>query len=346
MRVNAAIRREIDLFLMSLPATLRASTTRQRLAKALRSNASPLVAVARPRSETDVAMLDESVASEMKRSGIDPEGQVGRFIRDRVRERSRLRLMPAARSGDGIAAESPPSGNPDLEHSIHSGLVLFIGSHPEGSAQLGTERVTEETVTPFGAADFTRVHPDESDWRCLDVRSTTSAGASLPRSVMDPLTDTNVSTIWADIVFDVVGYYGVILSAPAGSGWSTPWAEYIAGRQSDTTSCRLFRDATNVIGPSDSFPTSAGRRRIWITRNAGTFKFGVDGAQVGSDASGLTADWNFSDASEPLSVFNRSSTSTGEGIDGALLRLMVWDRVLSSQELSDLNSNPQLGLLA
>lgn len=239
------------------------------------------------------------------------------------------------------------AGDYNPSHSINVSLVAFVGSHAVGSAILGTERVNGGTITAFGDADFTRTHPDVAAWRSLDSRSATTAGAAFALTSQIQ-TITTVHSIWVDATVDSLGAWSMMIGIPWASGtWTAPFAAIALNRSSSTTATNhqfvtSGPTANAYTGASGSFPTS-GRHRYWVIRNGTNLKFGADGSQVGSDAT-VASGSTIYNTSQPLTMLNRSSTSIGEGIDGSIHCLRIWSRALSTTEMGDLNTDPQLGI--
>jgi Concanavalin A-like lectin/glucanases superfamily len=242
------------------------------------------------------------------------------------------------------AATAGAAGDPDLNHAINSGLVFFVGSHPSGSTGLGKERIAGNVVSLMGSATFTGTHPTQS-WNCLNSPGGNADGAHTPQTSQLQGISNNL-TIWADIVVDAVAAYGKIVSVPSGSTWVDPVARLLYSRDfTNTFAVYVHTDSAqrSVTGAANSFPPTAGRRRYWVTRAGATVKFGIDGAQVGADGTVNNGAISWT-GGQPVTLLNRSSASPGEGIDGRLLCVRIYNRALTTTELSDLNSNPLLGV--
>lgn len=321
------------------------SETLQDFAKKLRQLARPIIVYARPRSEHDVEVIDGALIDALREAQIDPRSGLGRFARERVKEIAMLPWQIAMFS-------SAPGGTPDLSHSIHANLVWFLGAHGASSTELGKEIISGETMLLGTDADFSGVHPDISDWRCLVTSGTSDnwAASTLTAGVASIGTQ---YTIWADTVVDSLAAYSTILSVPwrNDASWSSPWTAMHYIRNSTTTNARhRFTEEPStpnsyISATADSFPSTTGRRRYWMIRDGTSLVFGVDDAQVGSSITVDSSAPYWAGASgNRVTIGNRSPFSPGEYFNGKFLRVMILARAASVSEMEDLNANPQLGL--
>jgi lysophospholipase L1-like esterase len=254
---------------------------------------------------------------------------------------------------DEIVPEVPAElGAPDLEHAINTNLVFFVGSHPEGSDLLGKELISDASISLVGSADFAGVHPTLSGWKCLEVTSRDTDGANLA-TVPAGLTGlSNTWTLWVDLDIEGTlgaGHSNALLSAPVNAGWTSTYAKLMWARQNSVGKQLSFMRNVAVANASAgsaaaSFPTS-GRHRLAVTRSGTTYKFYVDGAQVGTDETGASTSIDWSGTDRGLAIMCRHGAAPGEGLPGRLLGFRAWSRVLTGTEIGDLNTDPTLGII-
>jgi lysophospholipase L1-like esterase len=256
-----------------------------------------------------------------------------------------------------IDAETNPvsanAGAPDLAHAINTNLAFFVGSHPESSALLGKELISDTAFSLVGSAAFTGDHPDLSGYKCLKTISRDADGANLAATPAGLTGLSTVYTMWADLQIEGTlgaGHSNAIISAPVNATWTSTFAKFLWARNATSAKQFIFmrnvtRDNASAASGAASFPTS-GRYRIAVVRNGTTYKFYVNGSQVGSDETGASTAIDWTGTDRGISLLCRQASNPGEGLPSRLYGLRVWSRALSGTEISDLNSNPQLGTVA
>ena len=138
--------------------------------------------------------------------------------------------------------------------------------------------------------------------------------------------------------------FGNMFGVPYRSGsWATPFYAWGLGSQSNTT-VGNYSFATSTSARSSAV-TSAGfyvngvMQAYGVTRSAGRVRYYSGPSQFGSDASYSSANVDWANRQPPV-LFNRSSSSLGEGMRGHAVLILVWRRELSADEWISISGNP------
>ena len=228
---------------------------------------------------------------------------------------------------------------------INTGLVFCLGSHPTGSALLGTDLVSGNPGTLLTSGSLAGVNTSHGTWRCLESTSLTNGGAHFPNtSQLRSITTQRTFAFHGSI--DAFGSWAALISVPYAAGtWVQPWMAHSFRRQSTTGANLNTHVATGGTGyasvnSAGGFSTGEHWFAVTVDGAAGVARFYVDGVQVGGDVgvSTATVSWG---ANQPVVIFNRSNSSPEEGTDGRCYTAAIWNRVLSQTELASLVIAPQ-----
>jgi hypothetical protein len=140
----------------------------------------------------------------------------------------------------------------------------------------------------------------------------------------------------------VQGVSGAFLSVPYGTGWEGPYASFTLYPLSTNQVRFLFAYSSSAFSFKDfaaGYIASTGRAVYGITRNAENVIAYRNGEQIdsGTSLSASAIDWG---AKQPLTLFNRSSSSVGEGRVGASAVVLIFGRELSAGDMRSLSVNP------
>jgi endo-1,4-beta-xylanase len=252
------------------------------------------------------------------------------------------------------ASSTGAIGDPDLAHAIHANLVMFVGSHPAGAAELGKERVAGGGLTLFGGAALTASHPDIA-WKALITNGGASGAWTALTNQIKSITGD--FTLWADLVFNNAGNAGHILCVPwdLAAGWTSPYTVFDWVRNGSTTTARWqFTPSSTLVQVNDTagntFPTALVRKRLWVRRSGTTVTFGVGGTLIGTRTGQSSAAPNWAAVATANQIVLGTQKAdiggaTREALGATYLRLMMWNRALADADFASLDANPMLGLV-
>ena len=228
---------------------------------------------------------------------------------------------------------------------INAGLVFCMGSHPNGSSLLGRDLVSRNPGTLLASGNLTTTNASHGTWRCLESTSLANGGISLP-STAQLRSITTQRTLAFHGAIDAFGTWSALISIPYAAGtWAQPWMAHALRRQSSTGANLNTHAATGgtnyaSVNSAGGFATGEHWFVVVIDGAAGIAQFYVDGGQIGDDLGIPTApvDWG---GNQPVTIFNRSSTSNGEGTHGRCYTAAIWNRALSAAEVASLAASPR-----
>ena len=228
---------------------------------------------------------------------------------------------------------------------INTGLVFCVGSHPTGSALLGKDLVSGNPAALLTSGNLGGVNASHGTWLCLRSTSTTNGGAAWPNTTM-LRSITNQRTLAIHCNVAAYGAYSALLGIAyrAGATWTTPFfAQCLQKHGSGANLHSIFATAGAVQQQAlSSGGVTLNEHWFIVTLDgvAGEARFYVDGAirgaAIGINSSAI--EWN---TNQPVVIFNRSSTSPGEGVSGLCYTAAIWNRVLSAAEVASLVGAPR-----
>jgi len=132
---------------------------------------------------------------------------------------------------------------------------------------------------------------------------------------------------------------GKWISEPAANGsWVYPYANYMFGIVQSSSEARLWITSGGTLYEVSSgigYVLDTGWHHYGVTRSGIAVKFFRDGVQYGSDKQ-IGTSGNIDDSGERLTVGNRSSSSSGEVLDGSLTEVALFTRALTEAEILEL----------
>jgi hypothetical protein len=137
---------------------------------------------------------------------------------------------------------------------------------------------------------------------------------------------------------------GRVLTVPYASGtWVTPLVSIGLGREG-SGSQGAFEYAANssrILTTSDSgfISVNDGMTQYAVTRSGSSVIFYRNGAQHGAAKSAANGDVDWG-AQQPITLLNRSNSSTGTGASGYMVLAAIWARALTADEIRTAYENP------
>jgi len=248
-----------------------------------------------------------------------------------------------------------PLGDLDQGAGINSGLIWCLGSHPVGSPLLGVELVSRDSGTLGGTAAFDATHPDEATWRGLDLKAFDDYYLLDHPAAFDAALDgADEYTALMYCAASSGEDFGTFYSIPYfDDSWSAPFTSFRLRRGapgnathaathiwSDSSTNRAF---TMVDGGSegDMWYPDSNPHMIGNARNGSTHRFYADGSEQHSETSvtGGVIDFNATGSSKMV-IGTTNDQALQESLIMEVYFFAVWDRELSSSEISSLDSDP------
>ena len=218
------------------------------------------------------------------------------------------------------------------------GLILCIFP----GARSRTNFATGQIGFIFGSANF-NAGLAQTGTPAFESTTQTTDGLYFPFHRSQHLITTDHS-FYCGISWDTYTSYNNIISIPANSTWSNPYASmafqrYVAGTQAQyfysrtSSSYRTCQSGTGFLDYS-------GYHRCGFTRDGADVSFYRDGVYHSNGAAlSPSADpWQGNEYG--ITILNRSYLDPGEGTDGKLSFALFWTRVLSADEFAEIDRYP------
>lgn len=221
-------------------------------------------------------------------------------------------------------------------HALASGLVCAVAPGPDNTAEL----VAGGAGTLLTSGSWTG---STSIGAALDSSSFTNGGAFWPWSA-GLLGIVQACSIVVFARLDTVSGTSRLFSIPATTGSSTAAALALETNATGTALVLRYANPSAIqrTTTSDTGLPDVGTntlRQYAVTRSGADVLFWRDGTQHGAAKTITNDNTTFSNTLPPC-LLNRSSSSNGNGIDGAAALALVYSRALSGAELSSLWSDP------
>jgi hypothetical protein len=223
--------------------------------------------------------------------------------------------------------EQPQEAVQPAEHVTQGLLYLINGSQLHDAA-------TGRGLSTYGGATVSAVAGGAAI-------TTPSQNAGVVHPNQGPGSFFTVSGV---IDCDIVswGAFSAIFSFPYSTGWAAPFGAFGLQRDNANNWLRLWGSngtstGSNIATFSSVSVSAGGRYRIafwcsppsawiWVNEVQSSATNTTDGGGSNSAA------WNNPNR-QPLNLLGRSATNIGEGIQGAMRRFALWDRLVPQQEL-------------
>lgn len=143
--------------------------------------------------------------------------------------------------------------------------------------------------------------------------------------------------------FDAMDPYGVLISVPYDSVWSSPFASMLFYRnQSSTDVIHWYSyDSGSIQQVSNAgfLDIDGSTHQYLVTRSGTRLRFIKDGVKFQSDLTiqSEIIDWG---NKRNVNIFNQNDTDLGQTTQGKNLLSIIWDREITEEEAAELNKNP------